>query len=202
MPDYNREAQRYDETRGGEARAAEAAAAVVRMLPRPSGVVLDVAGGTGIVAAVLSKLDHDVVVCDLSEGMLRQAQRRLPPRVVQADAAQLPFPDRGVAAVLMVWLLHLVDDAEAMVGEAVRVLRPGGRLITTVDKARAHGWQDRAPADAAEVVEKVAARLGLLPAAETTFVGVGQGRDRPDPVFTLRAFEKPVHDRLDTGGKP
>lgn len=191
MLDYDREADWYDETRGGPARAAEAAAAVARMLPRTPGLVVDVAGGTGIVAAVLARLGHEIVLCDLSEGMLRQAQRRLPARVLQADAVRLPFPDASVSAVVMVWLLHLVDEVESTIGEAMRVLAPGGRLVTTVDKALAHGVRDRPASDSSAVVAAVAARSGAVPAGETTFVGIGQGRQgRPDPVFTLRAFER------------
>src|SRR5205807_978626 len=46
---YDSESPRYDRTRGGEARAAAAAAAILELLPSAARTVLDVAGGTGIV---------------------------------------------------------------------------------------------------------------------------------------------------------
>lgn len=193
MLDYDREASGYDDTRGGQQRAAEAAAAVDRLIPVRARRVIDVAGGTGIVSALLAKLGHDVVVCDLSEEMLRAAQRRLPGRVVRADAARMPFPDGTAAVICMVWLLHLVDDVDAILAEAVRVLRPGGHLLTTVDKAAAHGRQAGTATDSSARVEAILHDLGAAPAGQTTFVGLGQGRGRgrvADPVFTLRAFEK------------
>jgi len=195
--DYDHEAGRYDDSRGGEKRAAEAAAAVHRLLPARPGLVVDVGGGTGIVSAVLAKLGHDVAVCDLSHGMLRAAQNRLPGRVLRADARRLPFPDSSLGAVCMVWLLHLVEharDVERMLVEVVRVLAPGGRLVTTVDKAAAHGHHSRAPGDASAAVDAVLRRLGMRSVASTTFVGIGQGGGRSDPVFTLRAFERPDAD--------
>lgn len=189
--DYDREASGYDDTRGGQERAAEAAAAVDRLIPARARRVVDVAGGTGIVSTLLAKLGHDVVVCDLSEGMLRAAQRRLPGRVVRGDAARLPFQDGSAAAVCMIWLLHLVDDVDGVLAEAVRVLGPGGRLLSTVDKAASHGHDTSGATDSSTVLEAKLADLGATPAGQTTFVGLGQGRQRaPDPVFTLRAFEK------------
>lgn len=191
MLDYDREASGYDDTRGGQARAAEAAAAVDRLIVARGGRVLDIAGGTGIVSTLLAKLGHDVVVCDLSEGMLRAAQRRLPGRVLRTDGARLPLPDACAAAVCMIWLLHLVDDVDAFLAEAVRVLVPGGRLITTVDKAAAHGDHSRVPTDSSEAVEASLRSVGALPVQQTSFVGLGLGRHgAADPVFTLRAFER------------
>jgi ubiquinone/menaquinone biosynthesis C-methylase UbiE len=123
--------------------------------------------------------------------MLRAAQRRLPGRVVRGDAASLPFRDGGAAVVCMIWLLHIVDDVDSVLAEAVRVLEPGGRLLTTVDKAAAHGHRTGAATDSSAAVEATLADLGAVPAGTTTFVGLGQGRrGAPDPVFTLRAFEK------------
>ena len=196
MLDYDLEAPFYDETRGGQARAEAAAAALVALLPSggPSTVV-DVAGGTGIVAAALSTPGRRVVVLDRSIGMLRKAQERLPGREVAASALALPLRDGSVEAVTCVWLLHLLESAaqvEQVIAEAARVLRLGGRFVTTVDKnAAARARQGRPVTDRREDVEETAARHGLDLVGATTFIGHGQGQHGgADPVYQLVGFAK------------
>jgi SAM-dependent methyltransferase len=53
-----------------------------------------------------------------------------------ADAAQLPFADAAFSSVLIRDLLHHVPDRAAVLAEAVRVLRPNGRLILVEPNAR------------------------------------------------------------------
>jgi ubiquinone/menaquinone biosynthesis C-methylase UbiE len=194
MLDYDQEAERYDETRGGEPRAQAAATAIGSMLPSSRALtVVDLAGGTGIVAAALNTAGRRVVVLDQSAGMLGQAARRLPGCEVRATALALPLRDVSVDVVTCVWLLHLLASAEevdVVLSEAGRVLRPGGRFVTTVDKDLASGF-DRGsdPLDAADVVVAHAARHRLLPAGESSFVGPARG-DGPDAVYRLLAFAK------------
>lgn len=200
MLDYDREASWYDSTRGGEPRAEAAAGALASLLPPGVRTVVDVAGGTGIVSARLAARGYAVVVCDRSVGMLRVAGERMPRRAVAGDAtAGLPFRSGGLDAVTIVWLLHLLPDAAPVLAECARVLRPGGVLLTTVDKSAAHrtaeGLPDPAAAaratDARPRVERLAGELGLVPCGETTFVGHGQGRPGTPPVYTVVAFLKP-----------
>ncbi|MCH1868692.1 class I SAM-dependent methyltransferase [Nocardioides sp. CFH 31398] len=179
---YDDAADTYDETRGGEARAAAVAAEVDRLAPGP-GLLVDVAGGTGTVGAALRALGREVLVADASAGMLRHAVRRLPGRVVRADARRLPLGDGSASVVSLVWLLHLLErsDADAVLAEATRVLRPGGVLVTTVDKDLAHGTTRRTGADGAERVAAVCAGLGLVASGsgrvhgETRWVQTGAG---------------------------
>ena len=189
---YDREAAVYDESRGGAERARNAAVAVATLLP-PGGRLLDVAGGTGIVSAELAAQGRDVLVVDLSIGMLRLAGERLPGRVAATRADVLPVADVSVDAVTAIWVLHLLppEVADRVVAEAARVLRPGGRLVTTVDKHRAHG-RDGGDADHRERVLAVAARHGLRPAGETAFSGRSQwgSAGDGDPVFPLAALVK------------
>lgn len=201
MLDYDREAAWYDSTRGGEPRAEAAADALVKLLPAGVHRVLDVAGGTGIVSARLAAHGYSVAVCDRSVGMLRVAAERVPGRLVAGDATgALPFRDGGLDAVTIVWLLHLLPDAAPVLAECARVLRPGGLLLTTVDKSAAHraaeGLADPvAAADASDArprIERLAAELGLAPHGETTFVGHGQGRPGTPPVYTVVSFVKPA----------
>ncbi|MET9433736.1 methyltransferase domain-containing protein [Streptomyces sp. NPDC006551] len=187
MLDYDAEADRYDETRGGVPRARAAAEAVLRLVPPGARTLLDLACGTGLVTERLGRPGLRVHGFDAAYGMARKAAQRLPGRVALADARRLPLPDASVDAVSAVWLLHLVPFADAIVAEAARVLRPGGVLVVTVDKDGAHDVGsdiDRllAPhrsyehaSDRADRVEAYAAAHGLEPAGTTCFTGHGQG---------------------------
>ncbi|MET9951288.1 class I SAM-dependent methyltransferase [Streptomyces sp. NPDC006339] len=185
--DYEAEAARYDETRGGVPRAEAAADALLRLLPPGTRTVLDLACGTGLVTERLARTGLAVYGADAAHAMLRTAVGRVPGRVVRADARRLPLPDGSVDAVTAVWLLHLVPFADEIVAEAARVLRPGGVFVTTVDKDAAHDVGSdidallrphRAPgagSDRADRVTAYAAAHGLSPAPGATFTGHGQG---------------------------
>ena len=190
---YDAEARVYDDTRGGRERAAAAAEAVAALVPS-RGRALDLAGGTGIVSVELAACGFDVLVADLSPGMLRLASRRLPGRALVAPAQRLPVGDASVDVVVMVWLLHLltVPASDAVLAEAARVIRPGGHLVTTVDKDLAHGRSRRTGADAADRVAAAALRRGLHFVAQGSFSGRSAwGSARAgDPVFPLAAYRK------------
>ncbi|MFF4489505.1 class I SAM-dependent methyltransferase [Streptomyces sp. NPDC001544] len=202
MLDYDEEAGAYDARRGGEARATAAADAVLGLIPEAAGRLLDVACGTGIVTRRLAAARPGMRVtgADLAEGMTRLAAARLPGAVVRADSRRLPFPDGTFDAVTSVWLLHLLRDAadaDRVVAECARVLRPGGVYVTTVDKAAAHDVgsdidavlapRPRRPAqDAAGTVAAHTARHGLHPAGRASFPGLGQGRSPRGTIADLR----------------
>ncbi|MDQ6641289.1 MAG: class I SAM-dependent methyltransferase [Actinomycetota bacterium] len=168
---YDAEAPAYDESRGGPARATAAADAVLELAPA-TGVCVDVAGGTGIVSEQLAVRGLDVVVVDRSTGMLRLAASRLSGRVLAADAGRLPFADGSIDLVTTIWLLHLIPrDADAVMAEAARILRPGGMFVTTVDKDLAHRATRRSDADEPARITRVLDGLGLRPAGATSFQG-------------------------------
>jgi SAM-dependent methyltransferase len=187
--DYDKEAAAYDATRGGEPRAEAAAGAIRTLLPSDRERIVDLACGTGIVTA---RLGPRVVGIDRSPGMAAIAAARIPGRVVIGDVTGLPLASRSMDAVVMIWLLHLLGPAESAgaIAEAARVLRPGGVLISTVDKSEAAYRDDDdaarlirplrqatepAPTDAADRVRDIAAGHGLEPAGTATFRGFGQG---------------------------
>lgn len=92
------------------------------------GRLLDIGGGTGRVASALLKEVDEVVIADVSMGMLRQAPRStLKP--VCSHSESLPFPDNFFERVIMVDALHHVIDQPASAREMLRVLKPGGRII-------------------------------------------------------------------------
>jgi SAM-dependent methyltransferase len=136
---FDRVADQYDESRGGAARGERIAADLVSWLA--PGAVLEVGIGTGIVAAALRARGVPVRGVDLSTAMLRRAVDRLGPLVVRADALALPVASGSVDNVLFVAALHAIGDVPGAVAEAVRVLKPGGRLIAV------QGVPLRVPAD-------------------------------------------------------
>ncbi|GKQ39504.1 class I SAM-dependent methyltransferase [Streptomyces sp. A012304] len=202
MLDYDKEAERYDASRGGEPRAAAAAEAVLGLVPGGVRSLLDVACGTGIVPRRLAAGRDGLRVTgvDLASAMVRQAAVRLPGAVVRADGRRLPFRDGEFDAVSSVWLLHLVEpaaDVRGIVAECARMLRPGGVYVTTVDKAAAHNVGSdidavlasrprSAARDEAALVESYAVACGLVPAGQARFPGRGQGRSPRRTIADLR----------------
>lgn len=105
--------------------------------PRPGTRILDVATGTGMVAAALVRRSGcDVVALDQSEEMLAAARARISTdprlagrvRCVAGEAERLPFGAAEFDAVTFTYLLRYVDDRAATMRELVRVLKPGGRI--------------------------------------------------------------------------
>lgn len=125
-------ADRYDSTRGGEARGAASADDIE---PHFSGrdLTLEVGVGTGLVAAALAARGRPVLGVDLSPAMLTYARGRLGNRLAVADAANLPFPDETFQDVYAVHVLHLIEDQLPVFREVARLLRPGGRFIVVLD---------------------------------------------------------------------
>ncbi len=113
------------------------AALIAAIDPHPGERVLDVAAGTGMVAAALVRRGASAVVAlDQSDAMLAGARARLDAdprlaraiRLVQGEAEHLPFGDKEFDAVTFTYLLRYVDDRLATMRELARVLRPGGRI--------------------------------------------------------------------------
>ena len=92
--------------------------------------VADVGCGIGTVLADLRELGAAVVGVDVSEVMIREAARRVPDAELHvADAAALPLADASVDGYRAERVYqHLADGAPAL-AEAMRVLRPGGRIV-------------------------------------------------------------------------
>jgi demethylmenaquinone methyltransferase/2-methoxy-6-polyprenyl-1,4-benzoquinol methylase len=114
--------------------------AMVRQIgASPGDRVLDVATGTGMVAAALVRsYDCSVVGLDQSQEMLAGAQakldadKRLAERIqlVRGEAESLPFADGEFDHLTFTYLLRYVDDPGATLRELARVVKPGGRIAS------------------------------------------------------------------------
>jgi demethylmenaquinone methyltransferase / 2-methoxy-6-polyprenyl-1,4-benzoquinol methylase len=105
----------------------------------PSDRVLDVATGTGLVAAELvRRYGCSVVGLDQSKDMLSRARRRLASdpnllsrvELVTAEAERLPFEDAQFDGVTVGYLFRYVDDPAATIRELARVVKPGGTIAS------------------------------------------------------------------------
>ncbi len=105
--------------------------------------VLEVGCGTGHWLIQLADQVPSVVGIDRSAGMLHQARARAPSLAfVQGIAEQLPCRAESVDLVFCVNALHHFDRPRAFLGEAYRLLRPGGliAIVSTDPHGRRAGW--------------------------------------------------------------
>jgi SAM-dependent methyltransferase len=98
--------------------------------------ILDAGCGSGPLSAALRDRGAVVTGIDASAGMLALARRRLgddvPLHVVDLSD-RLPFGDGAFDDVVASLVLHYLEDWGPTLAELRRVLRPGGRLIASVD---------------------------------------------------------------------
>jgi demethylmenaquinone methyltransferase/2-methoxy-6-polyprenyl-1,4-benzoquinol methylase len=109
---------------------------VTMLDPRPTRRLLDLAGGTGDVsfgwlakgggAALLSDINPRMLAVGRDRALARGLMREL--SLVVADAERLPLPDRAVDVVSIAFGLRNCTDHRAVLTEARRVLKPGGRF--------------------------------------------------------------------------
>ena len=124
---------------------------IQRFLPEEKGsLILDVGGGTGIWSIELVKMGYRAVLTDISERMLEKAREKLKEHelenqieIVVSDICDMPeFPDDHFAMVLCEGdPLSYCGDHKKATSEVVRVVRPGGKVIASVDsRTSALGW--------------------------------------------------------------
>jgi ArsR family transcriptional regulator len=102
-------------------------------LLEPSWLVADLGCGTGLTTAALAPFVARVIAVDESSAMLAAARRRLAAHdnveLRSGSLEDLPIDDLSLDVAILSLVLHFVVDPAAVIGEAARVLRPGGRLL-------------------------------------------------------------------------
>ncbi len=117
---------------------------------REGDLVLDLAGGTGDIAALLLPrvgAAGGVVLGDINAAMLRTGRDRLLDRglvrnldYAQLNAEALPFASNSFDAVTIAFGLRNVTDKDAALREMQRVLKPGGRALILEFSAVQSEW--------------------------------------------------------------
>jgi SAM-dependent methyltransferase len=100
------------------------------LVPSAGRRTLDLGCGEGRVGAELERLGHRVIGIDSSPAMVELARERH--EAVVADAGALPFEDGSFDLVVAYMSVMNLDDPEAGVREAARVLEPGGRFCLAI----------------------------------------------------------------------
>ncbi len=106
---------------------------VIEMLnPQPGTRVLLVGAGTGLDLDFLPP-QLEIVATDLTPAMIEKLRRRshklgMPVDARVMDGQALDFPDASFDHVLLHLILAVIPDPEACIGEAARVLKPGGTI--------------------------------------------------------------------------
>lgn len=114
---------------------------IIRLLnPQNNDVILDVASGTGepglTIAAKLS--GGKVIITDLADDMLEIARQNATLRgiknieTVTCDVCELPFPDNTFDAISCRFGFMFFPDMLLAAKEMFRVLKPGGKIATSV----------------------------------------------------------------------
>lgn len=122
------------------------------VIAQARGSVLEIGAGTGLNLSAYPPAVTELTLAEPEPSMVDRlhevggADARTP-RVVQAGAESLPFPDASFDTVVSTLVLCTVDDVDASLAEVRRVLRPGGELLL-IEHVRAESpglarWQDR-----------------------------------------------------------
>src|SRR5690349_18111383 len=109
------------------------ALAAVPALLDPEWTIGDLGCGTGETSAAIAPFVARTIAVDRSGEMLQTARRRLRDSpnvdVRRGELEGLPIDDRQLDAAIMILVLHHAPDPGAVLAEAGRVVRPGGRLV-------------------------------------------------------------------------
>jgi ArsR family transcriptional regulator len=135
---FNDHADGWEQERSLFSREAGVEAAIVAALGGSAarlGDLVDVGTGTGRMIELLGGQAQSALGLDRSPEMLRIARSRLEAaglaqaRVQAGDMYALPLGDAAADTIVLHQVLHFADDPAAVLAEAARVLRPGGRLL-------------------------------------------------------------------------
>ena len=119
--------------------------------------VLECACGTGAISTFLAPMCKKLVATDFSEGMLKQARKKLAKyrnvTVERADITKLHYADDSFDVVIAGNVIHLLPDPGAAMQELERVVRPGGTIVVPTYVKRRPSKQG--------IIPKILLRLGV-----------------------------------------
>jgi SAM-dependent methyltransferase len=103
-------------------------ALVARHVPLAGRSILDVGCGIGTYVKKFRQFSQDVHGVDVDPERVARASETLP-NIQVAPGERLPYPDGRFDVVFLHEVIEHVDDDRQTVREALRVLRPGGRIV-------------------------------------------------------------------------
>lgn len=149
--------------------------------------VLDVASGNGLGSELLLRRGARVVVgVEADPGALRSLAAS-GPAFVRADATRLPFRDASYDVVVSFETIEHVDDANQMVAECRRILRPGGCLYLSTPNRTVTRWL---PPNPFHVREFTTREITMLVRRHFDRVTCHWQRPVALPVFVLRQLAR------------
>ncbi|MCX7167398.1 MAG: class I SAM-dependent methyltransferase [Rhodocyclales bacterium] len=106
-----------------------------------SGIIVDLAGGTGDVARLLADGRRRVVICDPSLPMMEAGRGRGSAGMtwLAGEAEKLPFADASVDLLTIAFGLRNATHLQLALAEIRRVLKPGGRFVC-LEFSRPAAW--------------------------------------------------------------
>jgi ubiquinone/menaquinone biosynthesis C-methylase UbiE len=185
---FQTNAGQWDAIRSLHIAESEVESAMLRLVGEaPVDSLVDIGTGTGRMLELFAGHARSALGVDRSSEMLRLARVKLGSEnarhaeLRQADLYALPLDDGGADLAIIHHVLHFLQAPEAAIGEAARVLAPGGRLLVA----------DFAPHDREELRTSDAhTRLGFADAQVTGwFEAAGL---KPQAIETLEGGELTV----------
>lgn len=128
---FDRAAEIYDQTRPLFEASVDAGMRSLLEAAGEGARILEVGAGTGRISIPLLERGADLIGCDLSAKMLSRQREKYPAaRLVQSDAASLPFPSGHFDALITVHVMHLIGPWKEALREFKRVLQTGGIFLS------------------------------------------------------------------------
>jgi ubiquinone/menaquinone biosynthesis C-methylase UbiE len=134
---------------------------------KPGDIVLDLGSGAGadvLIAARAVAPTGRVIGLDMTSEMVELARKNVAEagvgnvEVIEGYLEDIPLPDASVDVVISNCVINLVGDKRRVLGEAARVLRPGGRFAVS-DVVADPGMDDKTRADIAQWTGCIAGAL-------------------------------------------
>lgn len=128
-----------------------------QLKPTEQHLMLDAGCGSGLFSNMAIKAGAEVIGIDAAPGLLEEARRRNPENnFLEEDLENLPFANESFHFVVAFNSLQYAGSFEKALGEAARILKPGGKLVIGI-------WDKPEMSEATNVLKAIGALLPPLP---------------------------------------